>query len=693
VQTTFRVLGVWLLLIATAAAEDGSWKQPLSLKERAIEANILKRHNILGLYPSQVMIPPNHRAMDISTATPYSDIVHAVCWTSNYLAGASYRYRFLKQSGAPPEVVAAARRRADELFEAVYRCQRITGVRGLQARGYFLGHGPVYAERWGSRSSDDWHQGEADHQAFRWRGDPSHHNYSDAIHGLGQYYDLVAEGPQKDRARQAIDALVSYWVDNDLLIHKLDRSRRAVPILGLTDGHTLNTRVMMAIAGAKVAHHATGKAKFKLVYDRLLKQYGVRGLKSFHSEKDFDDAEHVFCHLENLFRIEKDTALLDAYGVVADGLWQNHKHDRQSLFTYIYYSIRPHAPGREEAMQQALRSLVTWPTDMTLKPRMNSLFADRKPPFPVYQAAWDNEYIWKGNLLRADGWLSRIVTCVDVSPQDPMVIAAVDERGDLYLSRDGAASYDGWQWLEHQPQSPVRSVRFGAKSRMLAIACDGGFYLSTTGGASWKRLPLPADSGKPVQIVFDADSPLALYAVTSKGIYHSRDYGEAYLGQSWTALTDDLPRDAAFRFYVAAGRPVRLFARDQERFFTKKANQPKWTIGGQVGLGEYSTPLNFFAVDPANPEHAFAGAATRPGQFPLRTIVQETTDGGKTWSNDQKAVFKIYAEGKLPQFLAALPEGRLQGFAFDLNDKKTLYAFAERGILRSRDGGRTWQAK
>ncbi|MFH1881553.1 MAG: hypothetical protein ABIL62_02420 [Planctomycetota bacterium] len=77
-------------------------------------------------------------------------------------------------------------------------------------------------------------------------GDPSHHNYSDSIHGLGQYYTLAAEGEQKDRAREAIDALVGYWVDNDLKIAKYDSSLPAVPILGFTDGRTLNTRVMMA---------------------------------------------------------------------------------------------------------------------------------------------------------------------------------------------------------------------------------------------------------------------------------------------------------------------------------------------------------------------------------------------------------------------------------------------------------------
>ena len=71
----------------------------------------------------------------------------------------------------------------------------------------------------------------------------------------------------------------------------------------------------------------TGKAKFDAVYQRLLSQYRVRELKAFKTEKDFDDAQHVFCHLDNLFRIEKDPELLAAYRVVMEALWQNHQND------------------------------------------------------------------------------------------------------------------------------------------------------------------------------------------------------------------------------------------------------------------------------------------------------------------------------------------------------------------------------
>ncbi len=395
-------------------------------------------------------------------------------------------------------------RRADEVFEAVYRCQRITGRRGLQARGYLLGHGAVYDERGGhSGKLPFWRQGEADGQAYRWVGDPSHHNYSDSVHGLIQYYTLAAKGRQKERAREAIDALVSYWVDNDLKIDKFDRSIPSVPILGITDGKTLNTRIMMAITAQKFAHLATGKEKFKAVYDRLIDQYQVRGLKSFSTEKDFDDGEHVLCHLEALLRIEQDPELRAAFRRVADGIWANHTRDAHSLFTYIYFGLAPDAPDRERALREALFSLQTFPSDTTQTPQMNSLFPDRKPPYPTYLARWDNEYIWKGNLLGADGWLSRLVIDVAVSQEDTQVIYAVGEEGEIYQSRDGAANWDNWIPISRQLEPAVKDIDVGDKSRILAAAASDGFYITTTAGSRWQRLPVPQDGGTPVSIAFD----------------------------------------------------------------------------------------------------------------------------------------------------------------------------------------------
>ncbi|MFA6241998.1 MAG: hypothetical protein WC655_13780, partial [Candidatus Hydrogenedentales bacterium] len=602
-----------------------------------------------------------------------------------------YKYAFLKTSGAPAEQLAAAKKRVDEVFEGVYRCQRVTGVRGLQARGYFLGHGPVYEERVGSKRSNEWHQGEVDGQPLRWRADPSHHNYSDAIHGLGQYYDLAAEGEQKDRCRDAIDALVSYWVDNGLVIYNLGHVRPE-PILGFTDGKTINTRIMMAIGGAKVAYHATGKEKFKAVYDKLVTDYGVRGLKSFEAERDYDDAEHVFSHLENLFRLEDDPALLAGYRVVADGLWANHKNDAQSLFTYLYYAVAPDAPDKDKAMKEALYSLQTFPTDMTVRPRMNSLRKDLKPPYPTYLAAWDNEYIWKENLLKPDGWQSRLVTDVAVSSEDPSVIFAIDDIGGLYISTDAASSERGWTPIDQALRSPVRAVEAGSKSRIVYVACDEGFYVTTTEGTTWQRMPVPPDSGTPRDVLVDPANPNAVFAVTSNGVYRSRDFGSEFAGQSWESLTEGVPT-GAMTFKVAPGAGGRVYALYKETLLTRTLADATWTRGGSTGLGYYTEAYPWLSVNPANPDHIVMGAKTHFGGVDVSTLLLQSKDAGTTWDNTRDSVYQKYLKGGFAAVAPMFIQGEIAAPVFAGANGDAMFAGGEHGALKSIDGGVTWQEK
>ena len=630
------LIGLCFVTLSTSAEQNESWRLPLAEKERIIEQNIVERHNILGLYPSQVEVPLDGRPVDTSTRG-YANIAHSVCWTANYLAGASYRYAYLKKSGAPAEVLATARGRADELFESIYRCQLVTGVRGLQSRGYVIGHGESYEEREGARTSDEWHQGVGEYKNLRWRGSPSHHNYSDSTHGLMQYYDLAAEGKQKERARDAIANLVGYWVDNDLSIPHLNPTRKT-PILGWGRLTRLDTRIMMAIAQAKYGHYVTGDQKFKDTYDQLIDRFNVRGMTEFRVGKGFDDAEHVLCHLENLFRIEKDPELLAAYHVVADAIWARHKDDAQSLFTYIYMGNTPDASDREKALKDALYSLQTWPTDMTIKPRMSSLRPDLKPPYPLYAAAWDNEYIWKGHLLRPDGWLSRTVTDVAVPKDDPMVIYAIDELGDVYQSRDGAATAGQWFPVDDGLYAAnARKISAGLRIRMIAAVCGDGPYLSTTGGRTWRRLSLPDATGTVVDLRFDADDATVLYAITDKAVYRStgqntdqqtRRRRGKLLGDEWEVFKGSLP----------TLNKVSVFAEDQ--------TQP--------------------AVDPHNSSVMYKAGGVRG--------VLKSDDGGRTWSESTKGL-------DIPLVRTVIVPANTDW----------IFAGTPAGLFISKDGGTSWE--
>jgi len=201
----------------------------LAEKAQIIEANIIEWHNIMGLYASRVIVPHNGGPVDYSTATRFCDVVHSVCWTSKHLSGVCFKYSYLKKSGAPEREIERVRLRADELFEAVYRCQLVTGVPGLQARGYLLGHGETYGERVkGSRSRNAWHQGKGEYSNFRWRGDPSHHNYSDSAAGMGHYYDRELQQDYLSQRIMAQVGKVPIYACNSI---KMISSRLAEPLM------------------------------------------------------------------------------------------------------------------------------------------------------------------------------------------------------------------------------------------------------------------------------------------------------------------------------------------------------------------------------------------------------------------------------------------------------------------------------
>jgi photosystem II stability/assembly factor-like uncharacterized protein len=446
----------------------------------------------------------------------------------------------------------------------------------------------------------------------------------------------------------------------------------------------------MAIAGAKVAHFATGQAKFQRTYEQLIEQYGVRKLRGFRTEKSFDDAEHVFCHLDLLFRIETDPELLAAYRVVADGLWEHFRGDAQSLFAYIYYNLAPDAPGREEALADALRSLRTWPTDMTLRPRMNSLDASRKPPYPTYLAAWDNEYIWKGNLLRADGWLSRPVVDVAVSAEDPAVIYAVEQAGALYQSRDGAASWQQWRPVDETLQQHVLAVDVGTRSRIVAVATTSGYYLSTTAGARWERLPVPDEIGRPVDILFDPGQAEVLYAVGAQGVARSRDFGPEYLGQSWEVLSRELPPLDAPQFVVCPGKAGRVYARSGSRLFQRRLDQEGWQRAAEMGIGEYGALYPWLVVNPANPEHVVVGIQVSYERLGKLSLLQQSLDAGRTWSNTLESLYRRLQEGGLASLVFLTVPGELRQLAIDPQDPRVFYATADRGVRVSTDGGASW---
>ena len=696
-DTVTRMSLTTLLVCLGFSVSDGrepDWQQPLRVKEQTIERNIRERHNILGLYPSMVEQPRHGGPIDITTSTPFSDVVHSVAWTSHYLAGASYRYAWLVKSEASAAEIEDARRRADELFEAVYRCQRVTGRRGLLARGYLIGSGPTFDERRAASHRDDWHQGEADGYSLRFCAGPSHHIYSAAAMGMGHYFDLVATGKQKERAREAIDALVSYWVDNDYRIAGYDENSRApFSILGFTDGRSLNARVMMAISAARIAYHVTGKQKFKRAFDDLAERYSLRDFQVFRTNKNYDDTHHVLAHLDLLVRIEDDVELGESYRRVADRIYPFFQNEGHSHFTFIYYHLRPDASGKEAALRNARMTLETWPTDMTIRPVMSSLDPSIKPPYPVHATGWDNEFIWKGSLTRPNANTSRIASNVTVSPRDPNVFAVVDPAGHLYLTHDQARSDLGWKCISDGLPSPVRDAAFGEKTRVIAVACDDGFYLSQTAGDDWIKLGVEIEH-PPTAVKFDTQNPRVLYAITRRSIHRSLDYGDELLATAWDDIGRRLPAGRDFRFNIARA-DHRLLSRvhaisGSDLFSLRDASQPSWQLHS-LGLGRYGNACDWLLVDPRDSERWTFGTRYGLGSIPMHTVFQTTSDGGQSWSNQRPRFVRAFYDGSMRELLREFPPHELLDVQFAPGSASEMYSLDGQGVVRIKNVDSDWK--
>ncbi|HID56404.1 TPA: hypothetical protein EYP37_07730 [Candidatus Poribacteria bacterium] len=667
------------------AEVDDSWRMPLRAKAEMFERNILRRHWINGLYPSTVDLPPGYTGPLDPTTQGKANVAHSINWTSYYLGGQCYRYLFTKDENV--------REHCNKVFRAIYRCLQVTGVNGLLSRGYVLGHGPSYEEREGSEKSKYWRQGAPPYEDLRWRGDPSHHNYSGAVYGFGIFYDLVAQGEEREMCREAIDSLVGYWLDNDWIIWDYER-KRPVPILGFTDGRTPNTRIIMAAAALKVAHHATGKEKFAQAYEKLVTQYGFRTYRGpIGGSEDFDEADHVFQHLENLFRLETDPDLRGFYRHVADELWKAHRDDCQSLFNYIYLSLVPDSPDREKAIRDALWTLRSWPTKRMFRPRMNSIRDDieivdgrSKYPLPMYDSPWDNEYQWKGNLYQLDGWLARDIVSLDVSREDEMVIFAADTRGDVYMSLDGA---DSWRMISENLNAHVKRLAAGSRVRFLFLTADDGFYKTTTAGTRWQRMKLPPGSGSPQDILLDLENPNVLYAVTSEGIYRSLDYGEEWIGERWENLSENLPPARKKRFHVALGKPARFYAILDEVAY-RRGSDGSWERGETVGFGGYAELTPWMASDPQNPDRILLGVKVRYAQI-RGTMISESRDGGDSWSASMKAIYERYRSGGMAALMEGFIRQEVNDMKVDPHDPSILYAATPKGVFKSSDGGKTWR--
>ena len=248
------------------------------------------------------------------------------------------------------------------------------------------------------------------------------------------------------------------------------------------------------------------------------------------------------------------------------------------------------------------------------------------------------------------------------------------------------------------------------KVTLLIGSASGGVWKSEDGGTNFK----PVFDKQPVKsigaVALDPTNPQVMWVGTGEswtrnsvsvgdGVYKSTDGGETWTKMGLPA-TERITRIVVHPkncniVYVCA--PGALWSDSPDRGLYKTTDGGRtWT---QILKGtNLSTGCSSVAMDPANPEHLFAGLwdfRRKAYEFrsggdgpdkPSGSRFAESRDGGKTWT---------YLTAENRKGLPNYPWGRLE-IEYAPSNPKRVYAFIENvrpALYVSEDGGTTWQER
>jgi photosystem II stability/assembly factor-like uncharacterized protein len=243
---------------------------------------------------------------------------------------------------------------------------------------------------------------------------------------------------------------------------------------------------------------------------------------------------------------------------------------------------------------------------------------------------------------------------------------------------------------------------------ILAGTSAGQVYLSRNGGASWVNAgaPLPFPGWVVGALRFDPNRTTRLW-VALWGIWGSGQVAFSDdLGKSWAARSDGLPDQPVYTLALVPSREGKIFAATLGGVWGTEDGGLSWRqlTGGIEDIGKITSLL----VDPSRPDTVIAGSwrrayrsddggktwtgifegmvldsevfsltpvAARPGEIWATTCgwVYHTLDRGDHWERFKDG----FAERRTPSF-AALPDGRY-------------LAGTVAGLHLSTDGGKNWK--
>ena len=259
------------------------------------------------------------------------------------------------------------------------------------------------------------------------------------------------------------------------------------------------------------------------------------------------------------------------------------------------------------------------------------------------------------------GMLDYRITALAINPSDSQVVFAGSDSGNLFLSKDGGASWrdltSSLQLTQYSNPRQIRTIDINPDNpqEIYLLGDNSGVLVSEDGGQVWKLFARPADWDQPMfaafHVVFGPQAvlephPILLAATSGVTIARGWRYGKAQASPESSA--QETPAQQ-----TALPTAIAHFS-------------GSWQVVKDLPRG-----VNSFAVDPSNPQIIFASS----GQHGGGGASFKSQDGGLSWSA-----------------LPAPPADAFNALAFSSSTPSTLYAVTSNTgqVFSSQNGGQTF---
>jgi photosystem II stability/assembly factor-like uncharacterized protein len=273
----------------------------------------------------------------------------------------------------------------------------------------------------------------------------------------------------------------------------------------------------------------------------------------------------------------------------------------------------------------------------------------------LYATKPDIDGIYKskdgGNSWRCIGLKGHSIYGITIDPEDRKIVYVCTSenlsnpspKGVLYRNDEGGD--EEWKKIDVVPNGPdpgftVLAIDPESPGTLYAGTWGEGIYKSTDYGISWRKIS-PDAYIFPKGITIDQSRPNIIYALTTNGVFRSRDWGN-----EWTPINKGLPEPPIFwaptiwgaQLIIDPKEPDTLYITTSKGVYKKDKDSDEWQKIWEVEAEPLIPPHWFrcivcLGIDPENTNNIYAGSWG--GFF-------RSENSGEFWVQSSKGIQDIY---------------------------------------------------